>query len=389
MFAKESNVGMDGLGGVPHPWGVPQMGATNEGSGVGAGTAISPFDTQAGMKDAVEPIPAGTPLGAVHKKGRTSTAKGGTAREHPEYIKVNYSAEFWDPAFMAKLMLCLTRCTWVDKKRSYLYIRENSVESNQAYAPCCGMLKTQDDITVQYFDKPQKYFVPAPGPARTTERDGGTQTLEGDKIRILYDAEILPADCMTRLKLLAKGCSTYDVERSYLYVRENSIETNIAYGMCCGYCGVQDSVTVNYFDRVPYKPGCDPLWCCCCCVPMTSPKLDVMEFGFACCCMECPHAGCFNYCGLCWCCSGFFQQRKVVLMPFEKYCCGCVPNRTSKTCWCWNGNCWRCYGKLDGNPLVYDEFEPQPTNPYEFSEYAQYAMSQDATRQGTLVGMAQ
>merc|ERR1711998_197566 len=341
---------------------VPQMmeGATNEGSGVGASSAVSPFDSQA-TKDSVEPIPADTPLESVHKKGRTSTAKGGTAREHPEYIKVNYSAETWDAPFADRMMLCCTRCAWVDKKRSYLYIRENSVESNLAYTACCGMLATQDDITVQYFDKPPKFAVPPPGPPRTTERGGGTKTIEGDKIRILYDAEILPADCCTRIFLCCKGCSIYDVERSYLYVRENSIESNVAYSMCCGKCGVKDSVTVNYFDKKPFKPYC-PLYCPCLWIMQTSPKLDVMEFGCTFCCKECPYAGCcFTCMGCCWCCAGFFQQRKVVLMPFERYCCGLVSNRTTKCCWpC--GNCWRCCGWLDGNPLIFDEFDPQPAN---------------------------
>jgi len=244
---------------------------------------------------------------------------------------------------------------------------------------------------------------------RTSKSEGSTAHGHPDRIRILYDAEILQADCTTRIKLACCCCSIYDMERSYLYVRENSIESNIAFSVCCGssFCFQKDMTSVYYFDRAPYEPSACPCPWILCCTP-TSPKLDVLEFGNVCCCIECPHAGCFNYCGLCCCCSGWFFQRRVVLLPFEKMCCGQCHNRYTDKCpGCWCGipvylcfpemcvcaasNCMRCCGKKGGSPVVYsDVFEPQPANPYEFVEYAQYAMANDHTRKNNMiVGLAQ
>lgn len=41
----------------------------------------------------------------------------------------------------------------LDYKRSYVYVRENAVETNQAYKCCCGPCVTKKDFTgVMYFD---------------------------------------------------------------------------------------------------------------------------------------------------------------------------------------------------------------------------------------------
>ena len=42
-----------------------------------------------------------------------------------------------------------------------------------------------------------------------------------------YDAELRDLDCVDKCGLWAV-CHEYDLEGSYLYLRENSIETNVA-----------------------------------------------------------------------------------------------------------------------------------------------------------------
>ena len=97
-------------------------------------------------------------------------------------------------------------------------------------------------------------------------------------------------------------------ERSYLFLRENSLESNIAfkpcYGMCgdefCGFdCRAMDAVHVQYFDRPPFDKS---YWCFC--VQHGQPMLEVVDGGWNCCFtkLEC--------CG-----------KQVGLMPFESTPC--------------------------------------------------------------------
>ena len=97
-------------------------------------------------------------------------------------------------------------------------------------------------------------------------------------------------------------------ERSYLFLREHSLETNIAFRPCLGMCGddfcgadcrAMDAVHVQYFDRPPFDKSYF-----CFCIPHGQPVLEVVDGGFMCCCTK------LDCCG-----------KQVGLMPFETTPC--------------------------------------------------------------------
>ena len=111
-------------------------------------------------------------------------------------------------------------------------------------------------------------------------------------MRIKYNAELAEPNmcfkcmgvcgCFPCLGICAPPCSFYDMERSYLYLRENSIESNVNInnyvGDCLG-CPTADFVTVSYFDRPPYAVSG--------CICPTVPKLEVVDTSCYFCCMRC------------------------------------------------------------------------------------------------------
>lgn len=185
--------------------------------------------------------------------------------------------------------------------------------------------------------------------ARTSPHAGCTKLNSNDKIEILYDAELQDVSCGDKICLCFR-CSNFDKERSYMYVRENSIETNEAVECMCSSAWFTETTQVLYYDRAPFKPTLMMGPCCPCC-GYTEPKLEVLETG-------------------CWCCTKrMVCCSQVVVVPCEAFCCGCCTNRTAKAGPC---NCWLCcYGVLgpaglDGVPKNFMPFKPQPKDPYAF-----------------------
>lgn len=76
-------------------------------------------------------------------------------------------------------------------------------------------------------------------------------------------------------------------KRSYIYARENSVETNVAYkkcglippigNLCCP--DAMDYTTVLYYDRDPFQKKTK---CCCCAI---QPKVETQQSGQMCCCI--------------------------------------------------------------------------------------------------------
>eukprot|EP00658_Telonema_sp_P-2_P020329 TRINITY_DN18041_c0_g1_i2.p1 TRINITY_DN18041_c0_g1~~TRINITY_DN18041_c0_g1_i2.p1 ORF type:complete len:280 (-),score=41.78 TRINITY_DN18041_c0_g1_i2:293-1054(-) len=200
--------------------------------------------------------------------------------------------------------------------------------------------------------------------SRTVRHSGQTARKSPGNMEILFDAEIEDIGCMDKCRLCCcMECSYYDEERSYLYIRENSIEYNIAYHTCCASerCGKgYDGVVVTYFDRPPFRASreCCPVPCCCFC-QTHEPKFEVLDLGTMCCCKRCPR-GCPCHC----CC----RQRSLVIMPFETYC-GCCSNRIG-CC----GNCCGFCGGITGNPKIYAEYAIQPKDPDAFVTVASRVM---------------
>merc|ERR1712054_570555 len=88
--------------------------------------------------------------GLEPKSGRTTPLDKGVQREG-QHMKINYNADTWDVSFCDKLRLfcipdtescrpcgdwcCIPLCcSYLDKGRSYIYIRENSTEHNAGAA---------------------------------------------------------------------------------------------------------------------------------------------------------------------------------------------------------------------------------------------------------------
>lgn len=178
-------------------------------------------------------------------------------------------------------------------------------------------------------------------------------------MEIVYDAELAKLDCCTEYAM-CMACVKYDRERSYLFLRENSLETNVSfkpfYGMCgddglMGMCDCRslDAVHVQYFDRPPFDKSY-----VCFCVPHGQPMLEVVDGGFMCCFskLEC--------CG-----------KQVGLMPYETTPCVPLglcgisfcdkPNRV-QAC----DNLFGIFGPVLGKPVVYYPFFPQPADAESF-----------------------
>ena len=178
---------------------------------------------------------------------------------------------------------------------------------------------------------------------RQNRQDGATRLKNPMMMRIKYNAELAEPNmcfkcmgvcgCFPCLGIFAPPCSFYDMERSYLYLRENSIESNVNInnyvGDCLG-CPTADFVTVSYFDRPPYAVSG--------CICPTVPKLEVVDTSCYFCCMRCE------------------GDKFVSIMPCEYYCL-CCHNRTNKC----SSYCGLC-GPVEGVPIFYSGFYPQPEN---------------------------
>jgi hypothetical protein len=127
----------------------------------------------------------------------------------------------------------------------------------------------------------QVYVSTEGGGDRSAPQSGSTKLANRNNINIVYNAEIKDISCCTKLWLCCHPCycgSTFDKDRSYLYIRENSLEGNVATKSC--FCGKKDLTFVDYFDRNPYKPSTR-----CLCIP-TEPKLELMQGGCQICCVK-------------------------------------------------------------------------------------------------------
>ena len=74
---------------------------------------------------------------------------GAPAPKEPGSIRMVMNAEVRDVPLYVKVMLCCCPgcgCSLFDLDRSYIFVRENSVESNCAIKPCCGLCASLDNI---------------------------------------------------------------------------------------------------------------------------------------------------------------------------------------------------------------------------------------------------
>ena len=171
---------------------------------------------------------------------------------------------------------------------------------------------------------PEQYIASLPSIVdRTSKQEGATKLANPNFIAIKYNAELEDASCCFKCSacvgclpcthfVLAPACSYFDKERSYLYLREGSLESNTALDnfckpICCCW-SFDDNVKVNYFDRDPYAIQ----GCCCPAVP----KLEILDPGYMLCCMKLD-------------CECIFGPKQVVIMPFESCCMGLCANRTN------------------------------------------------------------
>ena len=174
-------------------------------------------------------------------------------------------------------------------------------------------------------------------PDRVLQHAGLTHLSVKGNIRIHYDAQLRDVSFCTKLQLCFE-CREINMQRSYLYLRENSIESNIATKCCCCSCRDRDSIVVNYFDRKPFRKEvvcfrgsfCDVP--CCCCLN-ADPQLEVTKGGCMICCIHVQENE--------WCCLD-----SVVIAPSQDlpFPCCCVANRHG---WCTNfcGCCGQPNGK--------------------------------------------
>jgi len=78
-------------------------------------------------------------------------------------------------------------------------------------------------------------------PDRVMQHAGLTNLSVQGNIHIHYDAQLRDVLCCTRLQLCFE-CREINMQRSYLYLRENSIESNIATKCCCCIVGTETAL---------------------------------------------------------------------------------------------------------------------------------------------------
>ena len=147
-----------------------------------------------------------------------------------------------------------------------------------------------------------------------------------------------------------------DVKRSYIYLRENSIERNVAVECLCPLplCK-KDLVTVEYFDKIPFKR---PIKKCGGMCPSEYPRVEFMQPGYTCCGTNLRGCG-----GLCETYYAQCDPDRVVVMPSEMCPCPCCcqANRITMV-----DNCFDLCGPVSGNPKLFYPFSPQPKDPKAF-----------------------
>ena len=88
---------------------------------------------------------------------RTSAQRGATRLSDPSHIKIWYNAELADPSCFAKYAQCLSGQVF-DKERSYMYLREGAMETNQVNKCCIKVtlesISQPDCVSISYFDQP-------------------------------------------------------------------------------------------------------------------------------------------------------------------------------------------------------------------------------------------
>lgn len=195
----------------------------------------------------------------------------------------------------------------------------------------------------------------------------GMQRKDPKQCRIVYDAEVQPKlDILSWAYVSFYHCACYNSQRSYLHLRENSIESNLSVRTCCGCGGFKDITNVHYFDSGPYGKGLKQMWCGCipCCCMVGQPKLTTAELG------------CFFF-GMK--CDPFLRDGKqLVYMPFEQcplpLCC--ISNITGKGAFPGPfDNCFGWFGPYTGQPRIFSHVLPQPLIAAEFDAFAQQVMS--------------
>jgi hypothetical protein len=158
-----------------------------------------------------------------------------------------------------------------------------------------------------------------------------------DHSKIVYDAEIADLRCCEKLSLMLY-CMHLRKDRTYLLVRQNSIESNFSVGCCCGPCEQDfDFPNIMYFDNGVFKRATFPQSCC----VFGLPSVVVSKTGCMCCCMPCE------------------TDKLAVISPFDQTCC--CPNVSEKRCM---GFC----GPLPNVPLISFPLKPQPANVDAFVE---------------------
>jgi len=174
---------------------------------------------------------------------------------------------------------------------------------------------------------------------REKPQDGRTALETVGQIRLVGSYDIAPPSFCTKLVYCCYGCSSINSKRSYIYARENSIETNVAFAICGLIAPIGnlccpnaiDYTTVMYYDRDPFKKKKK----CGCCA--TQPKVETQQFGRMCCCVP-----------LKSCCD-----EQVIVVPSEGCCC--CSNRVGAC-----DNCFGLCGKLTGNAKIFSTLTPQP-----------------------------
>jgi len=158
-----------------------------------------------------------------------------------------------------------------------------------------------------------------------------------NEIKIEHRARFYPlfTDCLF--------ASSTAIQRQYIYVMENSVESNYPSSfICCPAnccCPVQDSIHKVYYDRGPWDVQ-DCAHSCGCLKGSAYAKAGPRKM--VCCCQDC--CQCYNEYseGMCSCCCG----EVISIVPFETYYC-CCPNKAN---FCMN--CCGLCGVKSGEPCI-------------------------------------
>lgn len=185
---------------------------------------------------------------------RESHQSGATRLSDPSHIKIWYNAEPRVPTKCANLAMCVF-CIEKDMERSYLYLREGAIESNDVNKCACAALdscfpQTQDWATVRYFDRGN--FMKKKACCGCCSFYPSIEKKSRDFMCLCMQCKNDPENCWCTSYWYGPDYVTYVPFETFCCCIPNKVN------FCCNYCGLYGPISGGPLIHTPYFIGQQP-----------------------------------------------------------------------------------------------------------------------------------